>query len=46
MDGFNALPNEDADPRANGMSLHVLAYNLKRLINMLGVKGALAAIRA
>jgi transposase len=28
------------------MSLHVLAYNLKRLINMLGVKGALAAIRA
>jgi len=28
------------------MSLHVLAYNLKRLINMLGVKGTLAAIRA
>ena len=28
------------------MSLHVLAYNLKRLINMLGVEGALAAIRA
>jgi len=28
------------------MSLHVLAYNLKRLINMLGVNGALAAIRA
>jgi transposase len=28
------------------MSLHVLAYNLKRLINMLGVKGAVAAIRA
>ena len=28
------------------MSLHVLAYNLKRLINMLGVKGALSAIRA
>jgi len=28
------------------MSLHVLAYNLKRLINMLGVKGAMAAIRA
>jgi transposase len=28
------------------MSLHVLAYNLKRLIDMVGVKGALAAIRA
>jgi transposase len=28
------------------MSLHVLAYNLKRLINMLGVKGAMTAIRA
>ena len=28
------------------MSLHVLAYNLKRLINMLGAKGAVAAIRA
>jgi transposase len=28
------------------MSLHVLAYNLKRLINMFGVEGALAALRA
>jgi transposase len=28
------------------MSLHVLAYNLKRLINMVGVAGALAALRA
>jgi transposase len=28
------------------MSLHVLAYNLRRLINMVGVKGALAALRA
>ena len=28
------------------MSLHVLAYNLKRLINMVGVEGALAALRA
>ena len=28
------------------MSLHVLAYNLKRLINMIGVEGALAALRA
>jgi hypothetical protein len=28
------------------MSLHVLAYNLKQLINMFGVEGALAALRA
>jgi transposase len=28
------------------MSLHVLAYNLKRLINMVGVEGALVALRA
>ena len=28
------------------MSLHVLAYNLKRLINLFGVEGALAALRA
>ena len=26
------------------MSLHVLAYNLKRLISLLGVEGAIAAI--
>ena len=26
------------------MSLHVLAYNLKRLINLLGVEGAIAAM--
>ena len=28
------------------MSLYVLAYNMKRLINMFGVEGALAALRA
>lgn len=27
------------------MSLHVLAYNIKRLINMLGVEGAMAVMR-
>jgi len=28
------------------MSLHVLAYNLKRVMNILGVEGFLGAIRA
>jgi hypothetical protein len=28
------------------MSLHVLAYNMKRAINLLGTKEILAAIRA
>jgi len=28
------------------MSLHVLAYNLKRLMSILGVTGAMEALRA
>lgn len=28
------------------MSLHVLAYNLKRLLSILGVSGAMEALRA
>jgi len=28
------------------MSLHVLAYNLKRLISLLGAEGAMAAMKA
>ena len=28
------------------MSLHILAYNLKRVINILGVKPLMAAIRS
>jgi len=28
------------------MSMHVLAYNLKRVINMMGVRGLVQAIRA
>ncbi|WP_263866332.1 hypothetical protein [Pseudomonas sp. PDM18] len=28
------------------MSLHVLAYNLKRLMSIFGVTGAMAALRA
>lgn len=30
---------------ATGMSLHVLAYNLTRVMNIIGVKPLLAAIR-
>jgi len=34
------------DNVATEMSLHVLAYNLKRCMNILGVKGLLEAMRA
>ena len=36
----SALPNVGTE-----MSLHVIAYNLKRLINILGVKGTMKAMR-
>ena len=31
---------------AGEMALHVLAYNLTRVMNIVGVKGLMAAIRA
>jgi len=31
---------------ASEMALHVLAYNLTRVINIVGVKGLMAAVRA
>ena len=33
-------------PRTTELSLHVLAYNLKRTIQMFGVQPLIAAIRA
>ena len=45
-DGSNPLPDEDAARVAAEMALHVLAYNLTRVMNIMGTKPLMAAIRA
>jgi len=45
-DGGDALSDEDAAKVATEMALHVLAYNLTRVMNIVGIKPFLAAIRA
>jgi len=37
LDGFDALPDQDDRAREHQMSLHVLAYNLKRVMSVLGI---------
>jgi hypothetical protein len=47
VDGVDALPDENAQARQYGrMALHVLAYNMKRVMRILGVGGLMEAIRA
>jgi hypothetical protein len=47
QDGRNPLLDEDtAKGRPTEMALHVLAYNLTRVINILRVQPLLAAMRA
>ena len=46
MDGVDAFPNQDTRPGYTEMSLHVLAYNLKRVIKILGSVALIKAIRA
>ena len=46
MDGLDALPDQNAARVSTEMSLHVLAYNLKRLMSIFGVTGAMEALRA
>ena len=45
-DGRDALFDEDAAQGGDWMALHVLAYNLTRVMNIVGIKPFLAAIRA
>jgi hypothetical protein len=45
-DGGDALSDEDAAEGGDEMALHVLAYNLTRVMNIVGIKLLLAAIRA
>ena len=47
MDGIGSLSDPDIRHRVSTeMSLHVLAYNLKRVMNILGVKPLIQAIQA
>ena len=45
LDGLDALPDARLEHVSTEMSLHVLAYNLKRLLTLLGVEGTLKAMR-
>ena len=48
LDGPYALPDEARPLKHVGteMALHVLAYNLKRVINIMGVGPLIAAMKA
>ena len=43
-DGSTPPPNED-DANATEMALHVLAYNLTRVMNIMGIQPLMAAMR-
>ena len=43
--GYTHFQTKGIDHVATEMSLHVLSYNMKRCINMLGVKALIEAIR-
>ena len=45
-DGRDALPDEDAAEGRRRDGVHVLAYNLTRVMNIVGIKPLMAAIRA
>jgi hypothetical protein len=46
MDGSDPLQDRTLDKVRTEMSLHVLAYNLKRVVAMLGPQSLIEAIRA
>jgi hypothetical protein len=46
MDGKHPLPEQELKRVRTEMSLHVLAYNIKRVIAIIGVRPLLQAIRA
>lgn len=45
LDGSNALPDEPTVQREE-IGLHILAYNLKRVIVIIGTRSLMEAIRA
>jgi hypothetical protein len=46
VDWIDALPDENTQHVGTEMALHVLAYNMKRVMSILGVSGLVEAIRA
>jgi hypothetical protein len=46
MDGGNALPTRKLNGVSAEMSLNVLAYNLKRVMKIIGTEGLLKAMEA
>ena len=46
MDGQHPLPDQDPQKVKTEMSLQVLAYNMKRMINIFGVNPLMQAIAA
>jgi hypothetical protein len=46
MDGLDAFPDQAAASREDRVSLHVLAYNLKRAMQIVGVVPLMQAMRA
>ena len=44
-DGSDPLPDEDVAALATEMALHVLAYNLTRVMNIMGPGPLIAAIK-
>ena len=46
MDGIDALQMKSLKHVSTEMALHVLAYNMKRVMRILGIGGLMEAIRA
>ena len=46
QDGSNPFPDEALPRVATEMALHVLAYNLTRVMNIMGIRPLIAAMRA
>jgi hypothetical protein len=38
LDGLNPFPDTAAEECPNGMALNVLAYNIKRLVSLVGIR--------
>ncbi len=45
MDGCHAFPDQDMPRVSTEMSLHVLAYNLKRMMKIQGNKALIAMLK-
>jgi hypothetical protein len=46
VDRKHSLPHQNVEAVHTGMSLHVLAYNMKQVVAIIGVGPLLQAIRA